>query len=147
MPIRRTSPQGQFKNYLDKRIRFRIAALIQMFNYVGLECVREARMKRKYIDRTGNLRSSTGYCVLYNGIVVHQSGFEAVKPTAVEGVKEGKKLLNNLISSHTVGIVLIVVAGMDYACFVEAKGLNVLDTSEIKAKKLVKKTLKKLGFE
>lgn len=118
-----------------------------MFNYVGLECVREARMKRKYIDRTGNLRSSTGYCVLYNGSVVHQSGFEAVKPTAIEGVKEGKKLLNELMNSHSVGIVLIVVAGMDYACYVEAKGLNVLDTSEIKAKKLVKKTLKKLGFE
>ncbi len=147
MPIRRTSPQGQFKDYLEKRIRFRIAALIQMFNYVGLECVREARMKRKYIDRTGNLRSSTGYCVLYNGSVVHQSGFEAVKPTAIEGVKEGKKLLNELMNSHSVGIVLIVVAGMDYACYVEAKGLNVLDTSEIKAKKLVKKTLKKLGFE
>lgn len=147
MPIRRTSPQGQFKDYLEKRIRFRIAALIQMFNYVGLECVREARMKRKYIDRTGNLRSSTGYCVLYNGSVVHQSGFEAVKPTAIEGVKEGQKLLNELMNSHSVGIVLIVVAGMDYACYVEAKGLNVLDTSETKAKKLVKKTLKKLGFE
>lgn len=118
-----------------------------MFNYVGLECVREARMKRKYIDRSGNLRSSTGYCVLYNGSVVHQSGFEAVKPTAIEGAKEGKKLLNELMNSHSVGIVLIVVAGMDYACYVEAKGLNVLDTSEIKAKKLVKKILKKLGFE
>lgn len=147
MPIRRNTPEGQFKDYLEKRLRFKIAALIQMFNYVGLECIREARTKRRYTDQSGNLRSSTGYCVLYNGTVVHQGGFEAVKPTATAGPKEGKELMNKLIARNSMGIVLIVVAGMDYAAYVEAKGLNVLDTSNVMAKKLIRKSLKRLGFK
>lgn len=118
-----------------------------MLNYVGLECVREARTKRRYTDQTGNLRSSTGYCILYNGVIVHQSGFEAVKTTAAQGAASGKKLMNNLIAQNSTGIVLIVVAGMNYAAYVEAKGLNVLDSSEIMAKKLIRKTLKRLGFK
>lgn len=75
------------------------------------------------------------------------SGFEAVKPTATKGPASGRKLMNQLISQNPAGIVLIVVAGMDYAAYVEAKGLNVLDTSEIMAKKLVRRTLKRLGFK
>lgn len=147
MPIRRNSPKGQFDRYIENCIQLKIAALIQMFNYVGLECVREARTKRRYTDQTGNLRSSTGYCVLYDGVVVHQSGFEAVKPTATQGAASGRELMNKLIAENSTGIVLIVVAGMNYAAYVEAKGLNVLDSSEIMAKKLVRKTLKRLGFK
>lgn len=146
MPIRRNSPKGQFDRYIEKCIQLKIAALIQMFNYVGLECVREARTKRRYTDQSGNLRSSTGYCVLYNGVIVHQSSFEAVKPTATQGAASGRELMNNLIAQNPTGIVLIVVAGMNYAAYVEAKGLNVLDSSEIMAKKLIRKTLKRLGF-
>ncbi len=147
MPIQRNSPKGQFGRYIEKCIQLKIAALIQMLNYVGLECVREARTKRRYTDQTGNLRSSTGYCVLYDGVVVHQSGFETVKPTATQGAASGKELMNNLIAQNSSGIVLIVVAGMNYAAYVEAKGLNVLDSSEIMAKKLIRKTLKRLGFK
>ncbi len=147
MPIRRNSPKGQFDRYIENCIQQKITALIQMFNYVGLECVREARTKRRYFDQTGNLRSSTGYCVLYNGTIVHQSAFEAVKPTATQGAVSGRELMNNLIAQNSTGIVLIVVAGMNYAAYVEAKGLNVLDSSEIMAKKLVRKTLKQLGLK
>lgn len=147
MPIRRNSPKEQFERYIENCIQLKITALIQMFNYVGLECVREARTKRRYTDQTGNLRSSTGYCVLYNGVIVHQSGFEIVKPTATQGAASGRELMNNLIAQNSTGIVLIVVAGMNYAAYVEAKGLNVLDSSEIMAKKLVRKTLKRLGLK
>lgn len=147
MPIRSNSPKGQFDRYIENCIQQKITALIQMFNYVGLECVREARTKRRYFDQTGNLRSSTGYCVLYNGTIVHQSAFEAVKPTATQGAASGRELMNNLIAQNSTGIVLIVVAGMNYAAYVEAKGLNVLDSSEMMAKKLVRKTLKRLGLK
>lgn len=147
MPIRRNSPKEQFDRYIENCIQQKITALIQMLNYVGLECVREARTKRRYTDQSGNLRSSTGYCVLHEGVIVHQSGFEAVKPTATQGPASGRELMNNLVAQNSTGIVLIVVAGMNYAAYVEAKGLNVLDSSEIIAKKLVRKTLKRLGLK
>lgn len=121
--------------------------MIIRLDFVGLECIREARINRKYIDQTGNLRSSTGYCVLYNGKVVKRSSFEAVKPTATKGAKEGNDFMSKLISENSKGIVLIVVAGMNYARYVEKMGLNVLDSSEILAKKLVPRMLKDLGFK
>ena len=55
--------------------------------------------------------------------------------------------MSKLISENSKGIVLIVVAGMNYARYVEKMGLNVLDSSEMLAKKLVPRMLKDLGFK
>ena len=55
--------------------------------------------------------------------------------------------MSKLISENPKGIVLIVVAGMNYARYVEKMGLNVLDSSEMLAKKLVPRMLKDLGFK
>lgn len=70
-----------------------------------------------------------------------------VKPTATKGAKEGNDFMSKLISENSKGIVLIVVAGMNYARYVEKMGLNVLDSSEMLAKKLVPRMLKDLGFK
>ena len=147
MPIKRLSPRNQAKKFLDDLLRRKIQALIIRLDFVGLECIREARINRKYTDQTGNLRSSTGYCVLYNGKVVKRSSLEVVKPTATKGAKEGNDFMSKLISENSKGIVLIVVAGMNYARYVEKMGLNVLDSSEMLAKKLVPRMLKDLGFK
>lgn len=55
--------------------------------------------------------------------------------------------MSRLISENSKGIVLIVVAGMNYARYVEKMGLNVLDSSEMLAKKLVPIMLNDLGFK
>ena len=41
--------------------------LIKQLSYIGEECVRVARQNGSYNDITGNLRSSIGYVVLYDG--------------------------------------------------------------------------------
>lgn len=147
MPIKRISPKGQSDKFFKNLIQNRIKALIDAFVYVGLECVREARLNRRYTDQTGNLRSSVGFCVLRDGTVIKKSGFEAVKSTATVGSAAGKKFLKELIAENSKGIVLIVVAGMSYAKYVEAMGLNVLDSSELLAKKLVSQIMRDLGFK
>ena len=147
MPIKKTSPNGQAEAFIEGIVKRKIQSLIDALIYVGLECVREARLNRRYKDQTGNLRSSIGYCVLYNGRVMKKSNFEAVKSTAKEGSTAGSKFLKSLISENYRGIVLIVVAGMNYAKYVEAMGLNVLDSSEHLAKKLVPQILRDLGFK
>lgn len=76
-----------------------------------------------------------------------KSNFEAVKSTAKEGSKAGSDFLKSVIAENSRGIVLIVVAGMNYAKYVEAIGLNVLDSSEILAKKLVPQILRDLGLK
>ena len=119
---------------------------IDTLSYVGEECVREARLAGKYTDRTGNLRSSTGYAVVYDGRIVRQSSFDRVRQTATEGAATGKELIRQLASLYADGLVLVLVAGMDYAVYVEAKALNVLNSAEGLANKLVPEMLRKAGL-
>jgi hypothetical protein len=146
MPISRTSSGGGFTKYVERQVELRIEACIELLDYVGLQCVKEARTARRHTDRTGNLRSSTGYYVLEDGHVVKRGGFEAVSTQSTKGPSEGKKFIASLCSEYPTGIVLIVVAGMKYAAYVEAHGLNVLDSAETLAARLIPQLLKKLGL-
>lgn len=146
MAIQRNNTDKKFHKYLQQQIELCKETCIKTLDYVGLECVREARTRRTYTDRTGNLRSSTGYYVLCEGKVVRKGGFEAVSPKATEGPSEGRKFIAEIASGYPSGIVLVVVAGMDYAAYVEANGYNVLDSAELMARKLVPELLKRLGL-
>ena len=123
-----------------------IQTAITILNDVGLECVNEARTAMRYKVQTANLTSSTGYAVVYNGRIIKQSNFEKVKQTATEGAVTGKELIRQLASSYSDGLVLILVAGMDYAVYVEARGYNVLNSAEDLAKWLVPEMLRKVGL-
>ena len=113
--------------------------------YVGEQAVNEARSNHRYRNQTGNLQSSIGYCVLEDGKVIFggQDSFEVVN-NGTQGLKEGLAFIQRLISEHPSGLVLIVVAGMEYAAYVEAKNLNVLDSAEQLAERLLPQLLKSL---
>lgn len=148
MPITgKKSVKSAFYNYVIDQQKNAKKAVINVLTYVGLECVKEARENGKYIDRTGNLRSSVGYAILENGKAIKKSKFEKVMPTANQASKKGKALIDSLASTYNTGLVLVVVAGMNYAVYVEAKGLNVLNSAETMAKTLVPQMLKQLGLK
>lgn len=138
--------KNSFYNYVIKQQENAKQAVITVLNYVGLECIKEARQNGKYIDRTGNLRSSIGYVVLENGKPLKKGGFQKVLNTATEAKSKSDNLIESLSATYKTGLVLIVVAGMDYAVYVEAKGYNVLNSAETLAKKLVPQMLKELGL-
>jgi hypothetical protein len=50
-------------------------------------------------------------------------------------------LINELKEKYNKGFVLIVVAGMDYAVYVEALGRNVLSSSKLLAESMSKRLL------
>lgn len=104
----------------------------------GERCVNEAKTAAGYNDITGNLRASIGYVVIVNGRIVDEK-FEGVQ----EGVSEGKKFIEELLRLQT-EIALVVVAGMNYASYVETKGKNVLTSSEQLAKVIVPDILRQL---
>lgn len=135
-----------FYSYVIKQQQNAKEAAITALNYVGLECVKEARQHGKYTDRTGNLRSSIGYVVLENGIPIKKGGYQKVLNTATEAQTKSDSLISSLAATYKTGLVLIVLAGMDYAVYVEAKGYNVLNSAETLAKKLVPQMLKELGL-
>jgi len=145
MPIKQITPQSEINAYLESELTKKEQAIIKTLKRVGEMCINEARDNGSYLDQTGNLRSSIGYVVVSDGIVVGKSGFSLVK-SGKDGQSEGKKFLEEKIMEHSRGLVLIIVAGMNYAFYVEKTGRNVLSSAELLAKKKVPELLQKLGF-
>lgn len=152
MPIKQITPQRALQAAIDRRVEALMRAIVNTFCYAGEEVIKYARdpNRKRYKDQTGNLTSSIGYVVLWDGKVIKESDFSPVtgarKSSGISGSKQGRAFLKKLIAENNNGIVLIVVAGMPYAAYVEAMGYDVLDSSEIKAHEIVKRMLSKLKF-
>lgn len=144
MGMRQITPQKEVNAYLEAEIEKREKVVINVLNRVGMECVNEARNNGSYLDQTGNLRSSIGYAILKDGMIYKKSDFTQVKQGG-EGRKSGSQFIQEIASEFRSGLVLIVVAGMEYAAYVETKR-NVLSSSELLASRLVPLLLGQLGF-
>lgn len=93
-------------------------------SYAGEMAVAHARKHGSYTDRTANLRNSIGYIIMKDGIVVSgkfQSGKSSSKAQSY-----AMEVAAKTAQKHKKGFVLIVVAGMEYAAYVEALGYDVL---------------------
>lgn len=130
----------------EERLLERKKAIINLLIYLGKKCVNKARSLNSYQDQTGNLRSSIGFMVLDNGQVVGSSSFPKVK-TGSDGRNAGSDFIKTLASEYGEGLILIVVAGMNYASYVEAMGLDVLTSAELFAEQTLPSMLRKLGFK
>lgn len=128
-----------FLNEIEKKQIARLQRLGEM-------CLVEARTNKGYMMQTGALLSSTGYEVFVDGVVIH-SQFDAAsgaESNAAEmGIKSGQSIAGT-IGKGTKGIALVVVAGMNYAAYVEAKGYNVLSSAEHLAERELPRMLEKL---
>ena len=118
--------------------------IVRVLRYVGEKCINEAREYGSYQDRTGNLRSSIGYIILKDGKPIEKGGLKITK-SGGNGQKEGETFINKIISQYPKGFVLVVVAGMKYASYVEARNYNVLTSAELLAEREVPKLLKALS--
>ena len=146
MPIKRLTPTTEIDRYITGRVEAIKRALVYNLCAVGEQVLNAARLTNSYKDQTGNLRSSIGYVVAVDGEIVQMSSFDTVKEGR-EGSRGGKEYAMQLVRDFPHGIVLIVVAGMNYASYVSAKGYDVLDSSELLADKLVPQMLQQLGFK
>lgn len=141
MPIEQLTPMRDIEAYLQEQIRRREEALVNTMAYAGETVVNDARVNGNYRDRTGNLRSSKGYLIVKDGTILRKGGFGGLS-----GGKEGETFARKITGDFPAGIVLIVVAGMNYARYVAARGYNVLDSSEALARKIVPQLMKQLGL-
>lgn len=146
MPIKRLTPTTEIDRYITGRVEAIKKAIVYNLCAVGELVLNAARLTNSYKDQTGNLRSSIGYVVAVDGEIVQMSSFDTVKEGR-EGSRGGKEYAMQLVRDFPHGIVLIVVAGMNYASYVSAKGYDVLDSSELLADKLVPQMLQQLGFK
>lgn len=132
----------QFDAFLNEIEKKQIARLQRL----GEMCLIEARTNKGYMMQTGALLSSTGYEVFVDGVAIH-SQFDAASGAesnaAETGIKSGQSIAES-IGKGTKGIALVVVAGMNYAAYVEAKGYNVLSSAEHLAERELPRMLEKL---
>jgi hypothetical protein len=148
MALRATFTIEDVRHQLELAHKLFEKTVIARLQYLGEECTNLARDKGSYIDRTGALRSSTGYMVVVDGVVLKRGGFDEVKgteTTTIKGTEIGLELATRLAFEIEGDYVLIVVAGMNYASSVESKGYDVLTSSEMYAKSEVPKILQKLS--
>lgn len=142
------SIEQQIMQEIEEKTKRLREDLIYNLSDVGEQCVNAARITsmkgRDYTDRTGNLRSSTGYVLVVDGEIVSHSSFDAIGGGAT-GASKGKAFAESLAANHPNDIALIVVAGMHYAEYVAAKGYDVLDTAEITGEKLIEQLMQQLN--
>jgi len=105
--------------------------------------VKYARESGNYTDHTGNLRSSIGYVIVEAGNIIDEN-FEKqnVGTEGDEGVDKAKKLVQELANTYNTGFVLIGVAGMEYAVFVESKdSYDVITAANIKTEEWMRNAI------
>lgn len=112
--------QREIYEMLSEKMNNVEAATVRVFERAGIEAVNEAVLSGSYRNRTGNLRNSIGYIVAIDGEVVS----ELFKNDY------GSQYAKKILLDYPKGIVLIVVAGMNYGVYVEARGYNVLTSAE-----------------
>lgn len=148
MPIKINTSKSRINEYLKQKTEEMTRVCVNNLCYVGesvIKTVRQQTSAEDYKNQTGNLRSSVGYIVVLNGRVVQSAGFEKVK-NGGEGTKAGETYARDLAKQFDKGLVLLVVAGMNYASYVSAKGYDVLDSAELLARRLVPKMTTELGL-
>lgn len=122
----------------DKLLKMKEAAerrLDMELRQLGEDAVTHAKEHKGYKDHTANLKNSISYALYKDGEMVMQSVGNIPEPDAT---KEGQgQIEDNLVRYATEdgvvaakGYTLIVVAGMNYGAYVEAKGYNVLNLTE-----------------
>lgn len=88
---------------------------------IGREATRNAKVAGTYQNRTSNLRNANGGCVVRGGRIIDMwVETDGSHPEAVEKTK------NLLIYSEKPKDGLYLANGMEYASFVESKGLEVI---------------------
>lgn len=126
--------------------------ILRRLSKIGEDMCSHARRNKgghptEYEDQTHNLRSSIGYRVYYNGDIKSEGGFSNVEDG--NGIEEAKRALDEYglsYASSVEGWVLLIVAGMSYAKYVEAKGFNVLHLTEIEMQDKVERLKNELGL-
>ncbi len=139
-----TSPLASLNKFMEAELEKQRLEMLQVLDIAGEIAVKNQTLAHKYLNQTGNLSSSIGYLVLEDGKIASRGGFETTKDGA-SGAQQGEEFINSLIGSNRRGLALIVVAGMDYAVYVENMALDVLTTAELIAEKTVKQLLKAIG--
>ena len=112
--------------YFQQQVELGMKLLLQEF---GEELVAFAKDTHTYTDRSGNLTNSISYAIVRKKEILYYNEVQREEANAA-ALKVAMKMAESLSDAYS----LIVVAGMNYAAFVESRGYNVILPAELKAK-------------
>ena len=114
--------------------------ILSVLDMAGQQAVRIARNTKTYKDETGNLTASIGYGVFHFGKSHSIGGFGGGV-----GEQKGLQKLQEIAADYaSKPYVLIVVAGMEYALYVERRGFVVLDAANLQLDNILRSELSKI---
>lgn len=146
MAIKMTTEMNQIELLLHKCYNIVTEEIQRGLSILGERCVKRVRDRgydESWFDQTGNLRSSIGYAIYNHGKKTIESAFAVVK-NGSEGSNEGRKLVDELAKMYSETYALVVLAGMNYAEFVERiETKDVLASTELWAKTQVEEHINK----
>ena len=91
-----------------------------------LEATNNAKALSTYKDQTHYLRSSIGFVVFDHGEKITESFSSTGGEAGSAGVEAGREIAEEAAKQYTNEIVAVIVAGADYALYVESKGYDVI---------------------
>lgn len=145
MAIKDTTDYNALNREILEEVERIEGAIIYNLKYVATQAVNIARdttLQGTYKDQTVNLRSSIGAMILRDGVPIW--GAEPYEEATEKGQQAGEALLQKLAREFPRGIVLVLVAGMNYAHYVSRRGYDVLDSAELEAERLLPLLLSKI---
>lgn len=108
---------------------------VKVFQFVGEGFINDYRSLRTYRDQTGNLRASGGYTIAVDAKVEEDNNTGDTPTGKQKAASLGRRLAKGK------GVVLVGVAGMEYAADVEARGKDVLTGPAIIAQQKLKELM------
>lgn len=143
MAVKTNATRATFESIIGQAAEILKEEMTEGLAYLGEECVKRIRENRvNWMDQTGNLRSSIGYAIFEYGKKQISSAFEVVK-NGEEGSQKGREFVESLAQQYAETYAMCVVAGMDYAEYVEnMPGHDVLKSTEIWARGEMEKVMK-----
>lgn len=147
MAIKCKTPMAEIQEYIAKAIERTDKVVIRNLQRLGEEAVIYARNRtgaESWYDQTGNLRSSVGYVIARDGNIIRRGGFSQILD-GTEGPSEGKQFAKEMADAYPGSYVLIVVAGMNYASYVEEmENKDVLASSSLFVERELPKMMKRI---
>lgn len=147
MAIKCKTEMSEIQEYIKRSIERTDKVVIRNLQRLGEEAVIYARNRtgaESWYDQTGNLRSSVGYVIAKDGGIVRRGGFSQILD-GTEGPSEGKEFAAEVAKDYPGKYVLIVVAGMNYASYVEEmENKDVLASSSLFVERELPKMIKRI---
>lgn len=123
-------------------------AIADAFELAMLDCVKAAKSTNTYKDQTNHLRSSIGYQLYNRGQLVSENFSKAGTGTEGDasgsGMQKGREVAQEAAKLWPQDIIGVVVAGADYALYVESRGYDVITGSSQQLKTILQERMREV---